>query len=76
MQLSGMGQTLKMERPRRTRRRNNGMALTAGVARQPAQDQFSRTLSPLRAALRVWETKHGHRPNTSPWKRRPTPMAE
>lgn len=54
---------------RRTRRRLNGMAVTAGVTPLPARDQFTRTLQLLRAALRLWEAKNAHQQAPRSWRR-------
>ena len=61
-------QTTKKERARRARRRENGMAITAGVSKKPAEP-LTRSMSLLRAALAVWEAKHGSTPLRSVWKR-------
>ena len=53
-----MGQKGKKEVVRRTRRRDNGMARTAGIAKAPRRDRLTRTLQLLRAALRLWEVRH------------------
>jgi hypothetical protein len=59
----------KKERARRARRRENGMAMTAGVSKKPAAERFSGSMALLRAALQVWETKHGFH-SGSVWRRR------
>jgi hypothetical protein len=64
-----MGQKGKKETGRRARRRQNGMAMTAGVAPLPSRDQFSRTLQLLRAALRLWEAKNEHLRSVRVWRR-------
>ena len=55
-----MGQKGKKGIVRRTRRRDNGMAFTAGVSPLPTRDHLTRTLQLLRAALRLWEAKREH----------------
>jgi len=65
-----MGQKGKTEAERRTRRRNNGMATTAGMSDPPARSSFTRTLALLRAALRAWEAKNEHLLARSSWRRR------
>jgi hypothetical protein len=58
-------------RSRRIRRRENGMAETAGLSRGPREESLMRTLTMLNAALRVWEAKNGHHQFRSVWARRP-----
>jgi len=61
-------------RARPRKRRINGTAATAGVAKPT--ESISRTLSLVRAALQVWEAKHGALPRNSVWRRRSqTPAA-
>jgi hypothetical protein len=55
-----MGQTGKKAAVKRARRRDNGMARTAGVSPLPKRDRLTRTLQLLRAALRLWEVRHEH----------------
>ena len=57
------------ERAQRARRTENGMAVTAGVSKTAPREKFSRSVALLRAALEVWEAKHGVQTN-SVWKRR------
>ena len=64
-----MEPTAKKERARRARRSDNGMAVTAGVSKMPRREKFSRSVALLRAALEVWEAKHGVQ-RASVWKRR------
>jgi len=45
------------------------MAATAGVTRTAPQEHISRTVSLVRAALELWEAKHG-RVRVSTWTRR------
>ncbi len=56
-------------RARRARRNEIGMAATAGIAKTPPREKFSRSVALLRAALEVWEAKHGGK-TASVWKRR------
>jgi len=50
----------KGSRVPRAKRRANGMADRAGVAKAPRNGEpITRTLSVLNAALRVWEAKRG-----------------
>ncbi len=62
-------QTSNKQRARRARRSENGMAVTAGVSKTPRREKFSRSVALLRAALEVWEAKHGVQ-TASVWKRR------
>jgi hypothetical protein len=48
-------------RLRRTKRRLNGMAHTAGFSDPPTRGRFTRTLALVDAALRVWEAKQPRR---------------
>ena len=59
----------KTERARRARRSENGMAVAAGVSKMPPREKLSRSVALLRAALEVWEAKHGVK-TASVWKRR------
>lgn len=54
---------------RRTRRRDNGMAKTAGISHVPRRDRLSRTLQLLRAALRLWEVRHEHLESPRVWRK-------
>jgi hypothetical protein len=63
-------QPAKQARTRRIRRRENGMAETAGITRAPREESLMRTLTMLNAALRVWEAKNGHQQFRSVWARR------
>ena len=47
------------EAGRRARRKENGMAVTAGVSKVHRGEDLPRTMSLLRAALALWEAKHG-----------------
>ncbi len=71
-----MQHTMKKEQTPRTRRRDNGMAMTAGVSKPSGRERFSRSLALIRAALQVWEAKHGYSQHGSPWRRRYQPEAE
>ena len=62
-------QARNKEQARRARRSENGMALTAGVSKTARREKFSRSVALLRAALEVWEAKHGVQ-TASVWKRR------
>jgi hypothetical protein len=53
---------------RRARRREIGMAKTAGVTKATGGEKLSRSLSLVRAALQVWEAKHGTQ-TRSVWRR-------
>jgi hypothetical protein len=53
---------------RRTRRKEIGRAATAGVKKPTGGEKISRSLSLLRAALSVWEAKHGAQ-TRSVWRR-------
>jgi hypothetical protein len=53
---------------RRRRRSESGFARTAGVAKASGGEKLSRTVSLVRAALQVWEAKHGG-PTRSAWPR-------
>lgn len=64
-----MGQQGKKAGERRTRRRDNGMAKTAGVSHVPRRDRLSRTLQLLRAALRLWEVRHEHLQAPRVWRK-------
>jgi hypothetical protein len=64
-----MGQKGKKTAERRTRRRDNGMAVTAGVSPLPTRDQLTRTLQLLRAALRLWEAKHERLESPRVWRK-------
>ena len=55
---------------RRTRRRDNGRALNAGLADPPTRDSFSRTLALVRAALKAWETRHPTHEEATGWRTR------
>ena len=68
-----MGQTGKKRAERRTRRRDNGMAKTAGVSRVPRRDRLTRTLQLLRAALRLWEVRHEHVQAPRVWRKQVGP---
>ena len=65
-----MGQKGKKEPARRTRRRNIGMAATAGMSDPPTRGSFTRTLALLRAALRAWEARNEHLLTRAVWERR------
>jgi hypothetical protein len=65
-----MGQEGKKEPARRMRRRNIGMAGTAGVSDPPTRGSFTRTLALLRAALRAWEARNEHLLTRPVWQRR------
>ena len=54
---------------RRRRRRDNGMAKTAGIAKAPRRDRLTRTLQLLRAALRLWEVKHEQLEGPRVWRK-------
>jgi hypothetical protein len=54
---------------RRARRRENGMALKAGVSPLPTRDRLTRTVQLLRAALRLWEAKHEHLQRPRSWRK-------
>jgi hypothetical protein len=54
---------------RRARRRDNGMALKAGVSPLPTRDRLTRTVQLLRAALRLWEAKHEHLQRSPGWRK-------
>ena len=58
----------KSEAGRRARRKENGMAATAGISRAYRGEDMPRTMSLLRAALALWEAKHGG-PTRSVWNR-------
>ena len=64
-----MGQKGKKAVVRRTRRKENGMAMTAGIARAPRRDRLTRTLQLLRAALRLWEVRHAHLEAPRVWRK-------
>ena len=64
-----MGQKGKKAAVRRTRRRDNGMARTAGVSKAPRRDRLTRTLQLLRAALRLWEVRHEHLDAPRVWRK-------
>jgi hypothetical protein len=63
------------EEARRTRRKENGMAATAGVSRAHRGEEVPRTMSLVRAALALWEAKHGAG-KRSVWQRRASLEAE
>jgi hypothetical protein len=65
-----MGRKEKKEARRRMRRRDNGMAATAGISSAPKVEPITRTLALLGAALRVWEARNGHLQTRSVWRRR------
>jgi hypothetical protein len=65
-----MGRKEKKEARRRMRRRDNGMAATAGISSAPKVEPITRTLALLAAALRVWEARNGHLQTRSVWRRR------
>ncbi|MFL6539721.1 MAG: hypothetical protein ACJ8HU_03080 [Chthoniobacterales bacterium] len=65
-----MEEAPEVKRERRTRRRENGMAEVAGIARPPQHDRVMRSMALLKAALRVWEAKHLQSKVRSPWQRR------
>ena len=56
------------EAGRRARRKENGMAVTAGISRAHRGEDGTRSMSLLRAALALWEAKHGG-PTRSAWNR-------
>jgi hypothetical protein len=64
-----MGQQGKKVAVKRMRRRDNGMAMTAGISRAPRRDRLTRTLQLLRAALRLWEVRHEHLQAPRVWRR-------
>ena len=64
-----MGQKGKKAAVRRTRRKENGMAMTAGIARTARRDRLTRTLQLLRAALRLWEVRHAHLETPRVWRK-------
>ena len=64
-----MAQKVKKTAVRRTRRRDNGMAKTAGISRAPRRDRLTRTLQLLRAALRLWEVRHEHLQAPRVWRK-------
>ena len=64
-----MGQTGKKAAVQRARRRDNGMARTAGVSPLPKRDRLTRTLQLLRAALRLWEARHEHLQAPQVWRK-------
>ena len=64
-----MGQNGKKTAARRTRRRDNGMAMTAGISHAPRRDRLTRTLQLLRAALRLWEVRHEHLQAPRVWRK-------
>ena len=63
------------EEARRARRRENGMAATAGVSKVRNGEDVPRTMSLVRAALALWEAKHGAG-KRSVWQRRAAIEAE
>jgi hypothetical protein len=65
-----MARKEKKEARRRMRRRDNGMAATAGISSAPKVEPITRTLALLGAALRVWEARNGHLQTRSVWRRR------
>ena len=64
-----MEQKEKKGPAKRTRRRDNGMAMTAGISRAPRRDRLTRTLQLLRAALRLWEVRHEHLEAPRVWRK-------
>jgi hypothetical protein len=71
-----MGQPGKKTAVPRTRRRDNGMARTAGVSAVPARDRLTRTLQLVRAALRAWEARHEHSQAPRVWRKQPVEQGE
>jgi hypothetical protein len=69
-ELGKMARKEKKEARRRMRRRDNGMAATAGISSAPQVEPITRTLALLAAALRVWEARNGHLQTRSVWRRR------
>jgi hypothetical protein len=65
-----MGRKGKKEAVRRMRRRENGMATTAGISTIPKREPITRTLALLEAALRLWEARNEHLRNRPFWQRR------
>ena len=65
-----MGQKGETEAVRRTRRRDKGMATTAGVSDPPSRNSFTRAVALLRAALRAWEARNEHLRTRAVWQRR------
>jgi hypothetical protein len=65
-----MGRKEKKEARRRMRRRDNGMASTAGISSAPKVEPITRTLALLSAALRAWEARNEHLRSRSVWRRR------
>jgi hypothetical protein len=65
-----MGRKEKKETRRRMRRRDNGMAATAGISSSAKVEPITRTLALLGAALRAWEARNEHRRTRSVWRRR------
>ena len=65
-----MGQKGKKEIRRRMRRRDNGMAATAGISSAPKVEPITRTLALLAAALRAWEARNDHLRTRNVWRRR------
>jgi hypothetical protein len=65
-----MARKEKKEAKRRMRRRDNGMATTAGISSSPKVEPIARTLALLTAALRAWEARNEHLRSRSVWRRR------